>query len=333
MAKVSVIIPVYKAEKFIKDCAISLFEQTIKDIEYIFVNDCTPDNSIQILEEIIKQYPHRLNQIKIINHTKNSGLSIARNTGLSHATGEYVIACDSDDWVEYNMYELMYNYAIDKNADIVCSNIYINYPDHISKWEYTLADQTAKHNSIFLCKVGGIYSSLVNKLIKRELFEKFKIYSIPGVNMWEDTALTFRLRCLANNIVILNQCFYHYRVAQNNNSICVSSSFERILQDKIKCAKEIESYFQSRGEYEYFRIPIDYLKFQSKITLITKGDNKDRKRWKTIFPECHKSIFKFQGVSWKKKLCFYLCTTKLSGLAYYLFKLEEYLYKIKTNNS
>lgn len=99
--KISVIIPVYGVERYIEQCACSLFEQTMQDgIEFIFVDDCSPDKSIEILENVLREYPHREQQVKIIRHTENQGLGGARKTGMEYATGEYIIHCDSDDWVE-----------------------------------------------------------------------------------------------------------------------------------------------------------------------------------------------------------------------------------------
>lgn len=123
MPKVSVVIPVYGVEKYIERCARSLFEQTLDDIEYIFVNDCTKDRSIDILNEVINDYPARKQQIRIVHHEKNKGLPFARQSGWQVATGEYVANCDSDDWVDLNLYEMMYKEAIEKNADIVVSDI------------------------------------------------------------------------------------------------------------------------------------------------------------------------------------------------------------------
>ena len=97
MPKVSVVIPVYGVEKYIERCARTLFEQTIDDIEYIFVNDCTKDRSIEILEQVIKDYPQRKGQIRIENMLTNSGQAAVRRCGIELATGEYIIHCDSDD--------------------------------------------------------------------------------------------------------------------------------------------------------------------------------------------------------------------------------------------
>ncbi len=103
MIKVSVIIPVYNVEKYIEHCARSLMEQTLMDIEYIFVDDCTPDHSMEILQRVLTDYPERLESIRIIHHTQNSGLATVRNTGLQSAQGEYIKHCDRADWVEPDM--------------------------------------------------------------------------------------------------------------------------------------------------------------------------------------------------------------------------------------
>jgi glycosyltransferase involved in cell wall biosynthesis len=125
--KISIIIPVFRVEKYIERCVRSLFEQTLDDIEYIFINDCTPDNSMMILSNLIEQYPYRKSQVKIIHHTINKGVSAARNAGLKTATGEYIIHCDSDDWVEKDMYESLYDKAIAEDADMVGCDFYCEY--------------------------------------------------------------------------------------------------------------------------------------------------------------------------------------------------------------
>ena len=92
--KVSVIVPIYKVEKFIARCAKQLFEQTLPEVEYIFVNDCTPDNSMLELAKTIQAYPHKEHAIRICTHEVNKGLPSARNTGLQHAQGEFIFHCD-----------------------------------------------------------------------------------------------------------------------------------------------------------------------------------------------------------------------------------------------
>ena len=124
---VSVVIPVFKVRNFIERCATSLFEQTLEDVEYIFVDDASPDDSIEILKECLERYPKRKAQVQILTHEQNKGLPAARNTGLAVATGEYVFHCDSDDWVESTMLEDLYVTAIQNSADIVWCDWYLSF--------------------------------------------------------------------------------------------------------------------------------------------------------------------------------------------------------------
>ena len=110
MIYISVIIPIYKAEDYIERCARSLMEQTMKDgIEFLFINDCTPDNSMTILRRVIANYPERGHQIRIIENNKNLGVSATRRLGVNEANGDYIGWCDSDDWVESEAFERMYD--------------------------------------------------------------------------------------------------------------------------------------------------------------------------------------------------------------------------------
>lgn len=97
---VSILVPIYGVEKYIKRCAISLFEQTYKNIEFVFVNDCTRDSSISVLKDVVTEYPYLANKVKIINHIHNKGLAAARNTAIKESSGDFVFHVDADDWLE-----------------------------------------------------------------------------------------------------------------------------------------------------------------------------------------------------------------------------------------
>ena len=128
--KVSVIIPIYGVEQYIERCARSLFGQTMRsDIEFIFVNDCTPDRSIEILLNTLKDYPERTEQVAILTHTANKGLAATRKTGVRAARGEYIIHCDSDDWVEPDICQTMYEEAKRTDSDIVVCDYINEYAD------------------------------------------------------------------------------------------------------------------------------------------------------------------------------------------------------------
>ena len=125
--KVSVYVPVYGVEKYIEKCVRSLFEQTLDDLEYIFVDDCSPDDSIRILEQVLEEYPNRKPQVKIVRHEVNQGVCTARRTGIQHTTGEYIACCEPDDWVETTMYEELYKKAKETGVDMVACDHYIEF--------------------------------------------------------------------------------------------------------------------------------------------------------------------------------------------------------------
>ena len=104
--KVSICIPIYEVERFIERCARSLFTQSYQNIEYIFVNDCTPDHSIDVLQEVLKEYPNRAKFVNIVSHNINRGLAAARQTAIRHATGDYMFHLDSDDYLEHDAIRL-----------------------------------------------------------------------------------------------------------------------------------------------------------------------------------------------------------------------------------
>ena len=102
---ISILVPVFKVEKYIVKCLDTIFNQTYTDIEYVFVNDCTPDNSMHLLNSYIDNHNIDRDKVKIISHSQNQGIAVTRNDCIANATGEYVLFVDSDDWVELDMVE------------------------------------------------------------------------------------------------------------------------------------------------------------------------------------------------------------------------------------
>ena len=204
MPKVSVIIPVYGVEKYIERCARSLFEQTLDDIEYLFVDDCTPDKSIEILMKVLDKYPERSGQVVIHRMEQNSGQAIVRKWGMQNAKGEYVIHCDSDDWIDIDMYKSMYEKGKEENADIVVCDYKITDGLH---------SQTKKGlYRIENCLSDMMYSkiswSLWNKLVKRIVYKDNIKYSENNVG--EDMALVLQMMRRANRISYIQEGYYHY---------------------------------------------------------------------------------------------------------------------------
>ena len=209
MPQVSVCIPVYGVEKYIERCARSLFEQTMTDgIEFIFVNDCTKDRSIEILECVLADYPHRISQTKIIHHEKNGGLVAARKTGLQHARGDYIAHCDSDDWVEKNMYEVMYKKAIDSDADMV----YCDYCTDLGEKRiiHKLKPITQPDKFLFYLTSDQEYMSVCMKIYKRSIYHAVLPKLNDALCMNEDFICNFYAMQHCNTISHVSIPLYHY---------------------------------------------------------------------------------------------------------------------------
>ena len=185
--KVSVIIPIYKVEAFIERCAATLMEQTLPEVEYIFVDDATPDNSIVVLEEVIARYPHRKDQVRIVRHAENKGLPAARNTGLALATGEYIFHCDSDDYVELAMLEEMYNTAKERDADIVWCDWYLTFAKNERYMKQPSYETPLEALKAMLS--GAMKYNVWNKLVKRSLYVDNNIQLPAGYGMGEDMTM------------------------------------------------------------------------------------------------------------------------------------------------
>jgi glycosyltransferase involved in cell wall biosynthesis len=303
---VSVVVPVYNVEHYFERCLRSLFEQSMNNIEYIFVNDCTPDNCMVLLDAIIKEYPERKDYVHIIHHLHNTGLGKTREDGMKAAKGQYVISCDSDDWVETDMYEKMYKKAIDENADIVCCEYFLEYPKKTIRKTYPYdEDNSEKIKNLYI--EGGVYSALWNKLVKRELYTRNNAYSFADVNMWEDLGVTIRLRYFSRKTVIIHQAFYHYN-QQNGSSISSLAPKLSAIEEQIRCANCIEKFFEEQGIWKDFFLAVSCLKFMSKGALLFNSNEQalDDRRWKNTFPETHKYILKYRNIPLIKRIAYWL---------------------------
>ena len=210
--KISIIVPVYKAEEYIHYCINSILEQTFKDFECILVDDCSPDNCPEICDE----YEERDRRIRVIHKNQNSGSSLARKTGFDVSKGSFILFVDSDDWIEHDMLEKMYNKAIAGNCDIVVSNGFNNTNDLQTdeiKPEITDKVLIIKH----LIMYWKYSPSLCDKLIKRNIYEKT---IFPNNSYIEDKVITIQTVYYAENIGYVQDCLYHYR--KNQDSICSS---------------------------------------------------------------------------------------------------------------
>ena len=213
---VSVLVPIYNVEKYIERCARSIFEQAYENLEIIFVNDCTPDNSVGVLRKVLAEYPNRIAQTQIINHEKNLGLAGARLTGLKTSTGKYIQNIDSDDYIDKNMISEMVALAEQENADItICDFMYV----YTNKKEHIYVNPPLDPLSCLECVlVGIVHSSVCNKLIRRDLFINNRIHQFVGLDLREDFSVLYKLVYYCKRIAYLPKAYYYY-YRQNASSM------------------------------------------------------------------------------------------------------------------
>lgn len=246
--KVSILVPIYGVERFIERCAISLFEQTYHNIEYIFVNDCTKDKSISVLENIIERFPQRKPFVKIISHKHNKGLAGARNTAVESATGDFIMHVDSDDYVDKEIVAKAVLKQQENNADIVVIDFIKAYPSFSKVVNYSSFDDTKDYCLTVLARKNS--NSIWAKLIRRSLYVDNSIKCIEGCNQGEDFQIVPLLLYYAKRIVNLTEPLYYYDCS---NEGAYSNSFTISKHDQNwESMNVVKSFFENKGsDYKY----------------------------------------------------------------------------------
>lgn len=210
---ISINIPVFKCEKYILRCLESVKNQTYKNLEIILVNDCTPDNSIAIINDFVQKNPDL--KINIYEHVKNSGLSVVRNTGIKASEGKYIYFLDSDDEITHNCIELLVSNALKTDAQItIAQNRWINTFDHTTK-DFgfpTTAGKKYYNDRLEIFSIysdGGFPSSSWNKLIKKDFITANEIYFVPGL-FAQDELWFFHLLLKTESLSIIDDITYLY---------------------------------------------------------------------------------------------------------------------------
>lgn len=220
MIKVSIIMPVYNAEKLIKKAINSILKQTLESWELLLIDDGSTDNSPQICDA----YSSQDNRIKVIHKIHNEGVAMARQTGIDNALGEYSIHIDADDWIEPTMLEELYNSAQNDQADIVIVDYIVNFNNAQKVIKQT---PTSLHSKDILIDIfnNKLFGALWNKFIRTNLFTQYNIRFIPNINHCED--ILFLVQLLQNNNLIISylpKAFYHYQI--NSSSITQNFTYD-----------------------------------------------------------------------------------------------------------
>lgn len=245
---VSVLVPVFRVEKYIERCARSVFEQTYQDLEYIFIDDATDDASIDILKEVLLDYPERQKKSYIISHVENKGLAAARNTAVKACRGELVFHVDSDDWVEKNAIELLVKKQKETNADIVSAEA-LDHDNDIATRHVTGGWDLDKNSLLLSILKYQVSTSLWRRLIRKSLYIDHDITCDERGSGGEDFQVFPRLVYYAKKVSGIEDYIYHYNKS-NQQSISNNVAEDVAIQIQgLISVKVIVSFFSDKEPY------------------------------------------------------------------------------------
>ena len=294
--KVSVIIPVYNVEKYIRQCLESVINQTLKDIEIIVVNDGTKDNSMKIVEEYLSD-----ERIKIINK-ENGGLSSARNAGMREAQGKYIYFIDSDDFADKEVLSTLYENSENEKMDIVFSNFsYYNDKTKKEKRAKFIFPFKEKISKGYYYLYNGEEINVWNRLYKKDFLEKYNFQFIEGI-IYEDQDFEFKTIILAEKIKYVANYGYKYRV-EREGSIMSSQKKEKSLKSVQILKREMSKFFSNINLNEFQKIRVYFkllsLDFWEKEL---KGDNDFKNEILNLEKEIEKTYQKNKFNKTEKKI-------------------------------
>lgn len=314
--KISIGIPIFNREKYIEECAVSLFEQSYANLEYIFVDDGSTDRSVEILIRTIEKYPNRKSQTKIITHEKNMGLWKARNSSMDNMTGDYCAFCDADDWVEKDAYKIMMSKLIDEDLDMVVSSFFEN-----SEKEQKIINVTDDlFNDLNNMPIDILHFAFWNKLFKREIIEDNNLRVAKNVNCWEDVCVTAKYMAITDKIGVVEAPLYHYRKEQQKS--LTSLDHKKRLTDQLKATAFVVDWFLENGKDSQIKYKdfLMHLKFVSKIKML-RGKEKNVEDWKNTYPESNKDILKYGFIPLHYRYFFYIIDKLPTSVSNYLINL------------
>lgn len=237
LPSVSIIVPFFRVEAYIERSARSVLEQTYPNCEFIFIDDCSPDNSVAVLERVFDDYPNQKNRIRLYRHTSNCGIASSRNHALRVCNGSFITWVDGDDYLEKNAVLRMVKCQQQNDSDIVSGSVFEHTDNGIL--EYSLFPNEPKQQIICGLLDFSLKKNVWGRLIRTSLYTDNHIQCIDGVNYHEDFQVLPRLVYYANTLSVLNEPVYHYD--RSNARSYISSARSDITTKLIKDQQDLAS--------------------------------------------------------------------------------------------
>lgn len=244
---VSICVPVYNVERYIERCAVSLFEQSYQDIECVFVNDGSPDSSLDKLKSVVERYPSMRDKVKIVEHEKNRGLSAARNTAICLSSGEFILHVDSDDYLDYEAVDHLVRKQEETGADIVTGQAICIEKEKASVMERP--QFTSNQDFVKDMIRPSIHHTIWGRLIRKALYLDHGIKAKEGVNIGEDLQVMTQLAFYSNKVESIWDIVYYYDCT---NELSYMNQFDtrhikRLVQDT-QSMEVVRAFFEGKNE-------------------------------------------------------------------------------------
>ena len=256
-ALVSICVPVYNVAPYIEHCVHSLMQQTYEHIEYIFVDDCSTDESVSLLQKVIAGYPNRAKQVRILHNDRNHGLAYTRRISIESAQGEWILCVDSDDYIEPQTVERMY---AARTPD--CEMVIGGYMDQKRSGNVVMDVSRTPKEDLLRAVLEDQICRLSGKLIKRNLITHF---APDGLNYLEDRFVLFYLCGVIRHICIVNEPLYHY--VQHTNSVSFTKT-DYHFRCLIQYWQNVDKYLEEHQLTDAYRIVTDRKKIEDKTHLL-----------------------------------------------------------------
>lgn len=306
----------YKVRDYIGKCCDSLFSQLQDCTEYIFVNDATPDDSIEILQMKIQQYPQILPYVRIIEHSQNMGVAEARNTGLNNASGEYIAFVDADDWIEPDMFSVMYDEAVVKSLDVVGCDWYLEYPKTSRILRQPSYNSVSEGLKAMLR--GELRWYLWSFIIRRSFIIENHLDFIKGYNIGEDMAFLLKCFTLAKSYSHVSLPLYHHALYNENSltRIDAKRQFEIVRHN----VDEVISFIKMKCHVGY-DVELAYYKLNVKFPLLITSDKASYELWNSYYADSHWAIWKNETQSLRNKFLQWFASCKFYTVLLFYYKV------------
>lgn len=291
---ISLIVVFHNAETTIERTLHSLNRQSLTSVEYIFVNDGSTDRTVEVIQDFVALNPDFAGRHRLISSPVRRGSAHATTVGFSHATGEYVMRCDADDYLDRDALKIMLRATDGGRHDVVIA------PYFAEKGKKTEVVDFPRHpESLNDMPVNTLCFSLWNKLLRRKFLIDNDILPFPGLDCWEDLGVVSRVLSLSPSVGFTDVPVYHYVINPLSASLSHSSR-GKLLEDHLAIALLVEQWMVEHDLQTQFEPFLNHLKFCAKVKML-RGRDKDVRRWLKTFPEVNRRIMSLHhiGLHWR----------------------------------